>query len=135
MGEIADMMLDGTLCEGCGELIDDGDGDGFPRRCAGCGGGADRPRRRRAERASPADGRDVLDRGARAYLSTIAAASDGLKVRSSAWNDPRFQACQEAGYVSYHKISNRIRVIRVTPEGVAYLVATRRTRSRSLAHA
>ena len=34
MGEIADMMLDGTLCEQCGEFIDD-DG-GFPRLCASC---------------------------------------------------------------------------------------------------
>lgn len=34
MGEIADMMLDGTLCEGCGVYI--GDGDGFPVRCPDC---------------------------------------------------------------------------------------------------
>lgn len=35
MGEIADMMLDGTLCEGCGELMD-GSEPGHPRRCSGC---------------------------------------------------------------------------------------------------
>lgn len=34
MGEIADMMLDGTLCEGCGEYL--GSAGGFPRLCAGC---------------------------------------------------------------------------------------------------
>ena len=34
MGEIAEMMLDGTLCEGCGEYM--GDEVGFPRLCAGC---------------------------------------------------------------------------------------------------
>src|SRR6185312_10679181 len=33
MGEIADMMLDGTLCEGCGEFMGD-DGDGWPRYCS-----------------------------------------------------------------------------------------------------
>ena len=33
MGEIADMMLDGTLCEGCGEYIDD-EGYGVPRYCS-----------------------------------------------------------------------------------------------------
>lgn len=33
MGEIADMMLDGTLCEGCGEFIE-GDASGFPRYCS-----------------------------------------------------------------------------------------------------
>ncbi len=32
-GEIADMMLDGTLCEGCGEYLG-GAGDGFPRYCS-----------------------------------------------------------------------------------------------------
>lgn len=35
MGEIADMMLDGTLCEGCGEYLG-GSASGFPRYCAGC---------------------------------------------------------------------------------------------------
>lgn len=38
MGEIADMMLDGTLCEGCGCYLEGG-GDGFPRYCsARCAG-------------------------------------------------------------------------------------------------
>lgn len=34
MGEIAELMLDGTLCEGCG--VDMGDEYGYPRTCAGC---------------------------------------------------------------------------------------------------
>ena len=34
MGEIADMMLDGTMCEACGEFIDDGGAAGFPRYCS-----------------------------------------------------------------------------------------------------
>jgi hypothetical protein len=34
MGEIADMMLDGMLCQSCGEYL--GDGDGYPVTCAGC---------------------------------------------------------------------------------------------------
>ncbi|MBZ9939183.1 hypothetical protein LB518_22995 [Mesorhizobium sp. BR1-1-16] len=33
MGEIAEMMLDGTLCEGCGAYLD-GEGDGIPRYCS-----------------------------------------------------------------------------------------------------
>jgi hypothetical protein len=37
MGDIADMMLDGTLCEGCGEFLDENP-PGYPRRCIGCGG-------------------------------------------------------------------------------------------------
>ena len=35
MGEIAEMMLDGTLCCGCGVYLD-GDGDGIPRYCRDC---------------------------------------------------------------------------------------------------
>lgn len=35
MGEIADMMIDGTLCEQCGEYL--GEGDGYPRYCGACG--------------------------------------------------------------------------------------------------
>lgn len=34
MGEIADMMLDGTLCEGCGDYI--GTDNGFPSYCFSC---------------------------------------------------------------------------------------------------
>ncbi len=33
MGDIADAMIDGTLCEQCGSFI--GAGEGFPRNC-GC---------------------------------------------------------------------------------------------------
>ncbi len=33
MGEIAEMMLDGTLCEGCGVYIGNG-GSGYPQYCS-----------------------------------------------------------------------------------------------------
>lgn len=33
MGEIAEMMLDGTMCEGCGEFLD-GESPGYPRYCS-----------------------------------------------------------------------------------------------------
>jgi hypothetical protein len=39
MGDIADAILDGDLCQVCGEYMEDG--DGFPRTCAGCGGDDD----------------------------------------------------------------------------------------------
>lgn len=35
MGEIAEMMLDGTLCEGCGVYMP-GASQGVPRRCGDC---------------------------------------------------------------------------------------------------
>jgi DNA-directed RNA polymerase subunit RPC12/RpoP len=42
MGEIAEMMLDGTLCEGCGVYLQ-GRPRGFPRRCADCRRSASEP--------------------------------------------------------------------------------------------
>ena len=37
MGETAELMLEGVLCQACGGLVDEmGDGDGYPRNCAGC---------------------------------------------------------------------------------------------------
>lgn len=36
MGEIAEMMLDGTMCSSCGEYL--GTDNGYPTQCAGCGG-------------------------------------------------------------------------------------------------
>lgn len=36
MGEIAEMMLNGLMCEGCGEFMDDHEEPGYPRRCAAC---------------------------------------------------------------------------------------------------
>lgn len=34
MGEIADMIVNGDMCEGCGVWL--GEGDGYPRRCDSC---------------------------------------------------------------------------------------------------
>ena len=34
MGEVAEMMLDGTLCEGCGEFIGADYGPSYCRECA-----------------------------------------------------------------------------------------------------
>ncbi len=36
MGDIANMMLDGTMCQQCGEYL--GTDNGYPTTCAGCGG-------------------------------------------------------------------------------------------------
>ena len=46
MGEIADMMLDGTLCQGCGIYMDDDSEPGHPRFCYSC-------RREQREAAPP----------------------------------------------------------------------------------
>lgn len=37
MGEQADLILNGDVCEGCGENFHD-EGLGYPRRCSSCGG-------------------------------------------------------------------------------------------------
>ncbi len=35
MGEISEMMMEGTLCQGCGVFMGEA-GDGFPRSCPDC---------------------------------------------------------------------------------------------------
>jgi hypothetical protein len=39
MGEAADDILDGTVCQLCGQFLANG-GDGFPQTCVECGGDA-----------------------------------------------------------------------------------------------
>lgn len=48
MGDIADMMIEGVLCEGCGVYI--GCEVGYPRKCSSCEGPLSKRalRRRRA---------------------------------------------------------------------------------------
>ena len=40
MGEVAEMIIDGTLCETCGSVFDDiiegNDAPGYPRKCEEC---------------------------------------------------------------------------------------------------
>lgn len=36
MGDIAERVLEGILCEGCGIYIDDGEEPGYPRKCKSC---------------------------------------------------------------------------------------------------
>ena len=36
MGEVAEMMLDGTLCQYCGVYLDNEDPGGFPESCEDC---------------------------------------------------------------------------------------------------
>ena len=50
MGEIAEMMLDGTLCEECGVYIDRPSDDfGLPRKCRDCS-----PKRKKRKNPAPA---------------------------------------------------------------------------------
>lgn len=37
MGEQADLIINGDVCEGCGQEFED-EGPGYPRRCKACGG-------------------------------------------------------------------------------------------------
>lgn len=36
MGDTADMMIEGILCQQCGVYIDDSEAEGFPRNCSSC---------------------------------------------------------------------------------------------------
>lgn len=49
MGEVAESLIDGTCCQGCGVFI--GEGEGFPRTCDSCN---DDGKRGKAERRAVA---------------------------------------------------------------------------------
>jgi len=47
MGDVADMIIEGVLCEQCGGYI--GDEVGYPRKCSSCEGPLSKKERRRRE--------------------------------------------------------------------------------------
>lgn len=53
MGDQADMMVDGMMCQGCGQLVD-GDAPGFPRYCNDCQPDADVGQQDKADRRGDA---------------------------------------------------------------------------------
>lgn len=58
MGEIADMMLDGTLCEQCGDYL--GSGNDFPTICKSCE--EELKREKRKNKAKKVSRKDALKR-------------------------------------------------------------------------
>ena len=36
MGDVAELIMEGALCETCGVLMDDHDAPGYPRQCEDC---------------------------------------------------------------------------------------------------
>lgn len=61
MGEIAEMMLDGTLCQTCGDFL--GDDCGYPRMCPACEGCRAPPKAPVAKVACPTCGKKVKPAG------------------------------------------------------------------------
>lgn len=55
MGDISEMMLDGTLCETCGEFI--GEPVGYPRYCGGCRPRKKKNKNKKKNREGKKDGR------------------------------------------------------------------------------
>lgn len=49
MGEIADMMVNGFMCQSCGQFMPDGEEPGYPRDCQDCKN-EDRRSRRKTRR-------------------------------------------------------------------------------------
>lgn len=100
MGDVADMMLDGTCCADCGCFIDDRS-DGYPRFCGPCGLARD-------EKLGLTDSTDVVDFEAEriARAARAARAARGTKRRHRA--DHEFdEACQlaEANGLRLHRCS------------------------------
>jgi hypothetical protein len=51
MGDIAEMMLDGTLCEQCGTYM--GNAIGYPRVCRGCNPAKPAPAAKKPKKRKP----------------------------------------------------------------------------------
>lgn len=69
MGEIADMMIDGTLCQECGAFINSRS-IGLPRSCASCKGEEKDhlPKRFRAKVTCPTCSKKVRDIGLEQHI-------------------------------------------------------------------
>lgn len=67
------MMLDGTLCEGCGEMLPDQASPGYPRKCRACRSN-DEPNRFRV-RTNKKNAAKIVqcDRGCRKWFVSNAA--------------------------------------------------------------
>jgi len=50
VGEVAEMMLDGTLCQCCGVYIGDQSTGGFPEYCRSCARDAEKARQDKGSR-------------------------------------------------------------------------------------
>ena len=52
MGEIADMMMDGSMCNGCGVFLKDA--NGYPQWCKDCGGDSNGfPKKKKRKKKKP----------------------------------------------------------------------------------
>ena len=82
MGEIADLMLEGSICEGCG--VEMGEACGFVRRCAGCA--ADARKAGSSVRPTGLGGFQVLGRAAPA-ATKVSCAVCKKRVKKLGLND------------------------------------------------
>ncbi len=98
MGEIADLMINGDICEGCGCELD-GEGNGFPRRCSGCGGNArdfdPMPRKTHKPDATPLPAKQVN------WLKEAARKGLGAEYDGERWDSApaQFAKLERRGYV------------------------------------
>jgi Zn finger protein HypA/HybF involved in hydrogenase expression len=78
MGDVADMMIDGTLCEGCGVFME-GEALGVPRRCVDCKIDDTRPAgQSRTDKVScPTCGKRVKATGLKDHERAVHASSQG----------------------------------------------------------
>lgn len=66
MGEIADSIIEGECCQLCGVYFED-EAPGYPRTCAGCGGGDEREERRQKKASNQAFSTDLLRKSGFAF--------------------------------------------------------------------
>ena len=115
MGEIADMHLDGTVCESCGEFLP-GPAPGFPRYCAGCRPSIERPAlKKAADGVGPLSSKDIK------WLKAAARPAGSGLYPGERWEfaTARFDKLYKRGLVSYFEPHNSVHKLRavITEKG------------------
>lgn len=114
MGEIADMMIDGDMCETCGEILN---GHGFPQRCAACRRSEQRNERRKPRRAeavqpppTPMTSRDYVGKKTLRALRLAAMTGAGGDYTGAQWGmaPTTFAKLQKRGMVERRSPHNPI---------------------------
>lgn len=85
MGEQADLILNGDVCEGCGEEM--GDGPGYPRRCSYCGGSDDEGSEFDVYKHARQERRNNLEPGRKKYAFYQLGRIEGVKATEAGGGD------------------------------------------------
>lgn len=128
MGEVAEMLLNGAMCQCCGEWMDDGREPGYPRYCAGCKSrSTDRRKAKGHSRPAAAPSQGVMRKKDHTWLELAANRGVGLQYPGIQWDicPTAFERLRKLGFVTEwepHNPAHKTRAI-ATDAGRAALIS------------